>query len=98
MVREASPELRVGVTLNQYAGRERVLKNLLPKLAAGASFVQTQPVFGLDTLEPFARLLTSWLASTSAGQAVERPEPHPAAERIAPDMTAHTRSVKSSSR
>jgi methylenetetrahydrofolate reductase (NADPH) len=45
----------VGATLNQYvADRAAVLRNLLPKLRAGARYVQTQPVFDLDALRPVA--------------------------------------------
>ncbi len=53
---EYVPGAIVGATLNQYAkDHAAALKNLMPKLAAGASYIQTQPVFGLDALEPFAR-------------------------------------------
>jgi 5,10-methylenetetrahydrofolate reductase len=48
------PGALVGATLNQYAPREAVLRNLAPKLTAGASYVQTQPVFSLEQLEPLA--------------------------------------------
>lgn len=53
---EYVPGAIVGATLNQY-GKDQAsaLKNLMPKLAAGASYIQTQPVFGLEALEPFAR-------------------------------------------
>ena len=37
----------MGIAANQALPREPVLRNLLPKLAAGARFVQTQPVFAL---------------------------------------------------
>lgn len=53
-VRAAIPCARVGVTLNPYLARERVLSNLWPKLEAGADFVQTQPIFEAATLAPFA--------------------------------------------
>lgn len=45
LVQREIPEALVGVTMNQYEPHERVLRSLLPKLHAGASFVQTQPVF-----------------------------------------------------
>ena len=46
---------QVGATVNQYvADRAAVLRNLLPKLAAGAHYVQTQPVFELESLRPVA--------------------------------------------
>jgi 5,10-methylenetetrahydrofolate reductase len=53
-VRSAIPGARVGVTLNPYGPRERVLANLWPKLEAGAGFVQTQPIFEPRALAPFA--------------------------------------------
>lgn len=52
-VRAGLPGAEVGVTLNPYLPAERTLPNLWGKLAAGASFVQTQPVFAP---EPFASL------------------------------------------
>ncbi|MCP4004129.1 MAG: hypothetical protein GY725_08045 [bacterium] len=57
LLRTADPELRIGVTANQYGSAERVLANLLPKLDAGADFVQMQPVFGLDDLENLAEAI-----------------------------------------
>jgi methylenetetrahydrofolate reductase (NADPH) len=53
---EYVPGAIVGATLNQY-GKDHAaaLKNLMPKLTAGASYIQTQPVFGLEALEPYAR-------------------------------------------
>ncbi|MFI5315786.1 MAG: methylenetetrahydrofolate reductase [Myxococcota bacterium] len=56
-VRAAIPGARVGVTLNPYGPRERVLANLWPKLEAGAAFVQTQPIFELAALAPFAEAI-----------------------------------------
>lgn len=53
---ETLPGAVVGATLNQYApDRAAVLRNLLPKVKAGASYVQTQPVFDLGDLESRAR-------------------------------------------
>jgi len=53
---ECLPGAVIGATLNQYApDQAAVLRNLLPKLKAGASYVQTQPVFDLTDLEPLAR-------------------------------------------
>lgn len=50
----ALPGALVGATLNQYVSDgEAVLRNLLPKLKAGATVVQTQPVFEPATLQPF---------------------------------------------
>lgn len=52
LVRRLMPEASVGVTLNQYATPvDAVIRNLLPKLGAGATFAQTQPVFDLGRLE-----------------------------------------------
>jgi 5,10-methylenetetrahydrofolate reductase len=56
-VRAAIPGARIGVTLNPYGPRERVLANLWPKLEAGAAFVQTQPVFEIAVLAPFAEVI-----------------------------------------
>lgn len=54
MAREAVPGACIGATLNQYVpDRGAVLRNLLPKLRAGAEFVQTQPVFDVSTVAPF---------------------------------------------
>jgi len=44
----------VGVTANQHQDRVRVLRNLFPKLEAGAFFVQTQPVLDLSSFEDLA--------------------------------------------
>lgn len=53
LVRAALPGACVGATANQYAAdQEAVLKNLLPKLAAGACYIQTQPVFDPAELRP----------------------------------------------
>lgn len=51
----ALPGALVGATLNQYVpDRAAVIKNLVPKLRAGARYVQTQPVFDLEALRPVA--------------------------------------------
>jgi len=53
LARTALPDALIGATLNQYAAEPAAaLRNLLPKLAAGASYVQTQPVFDLAALRP----------------------------------------------
>lgn len=58
MTREALPEALVGATLNQYGkDSSAVLKNLLPKLAAGATYVQTQPAFEAPPVERYAAAL-----------------------------------------
>lgn len=45
----------VGATLNQYVtDRDAVMRNLLPKLRAGARYVQTQPVFDVGALTALA--------------------------------------------
>lgn len=55
MTRAALPHAVIGATLNQYGRDEAaVLKNLLPKLAAGASYVQTQPAFDAAAIERYA--------------------------------------------
>ena len=55
MACDAIPGAVVGATLNQYAADSgAVLRNLLPKLRAGASYVQTQPVFDVERLRPLA--------------------------------------------
>ncbi len=52
VVREVMPAAVVGATFNQYArDSEAALRNLLPKLAAGASYIQTQPTFDTAQLE-----------------------------------------------
>ncbi len=53
-VRATIPDALVGATLNPHAPREPALRNLLPKLAAGATYVQTNPVFELRSLAPLA--------------------------------------------
>lgn len=65
MARETLPDASVGVTLNQYAPRmDAVFRNLRPKIEAGASYVQTQPVFDLEHLRPPAERLHSQLPGT----------------------------------
>lgn len=55
MAREALPSALIGATLNQYGRDETaVLRNLLPKLAAGATYVQTQPAFDAAAIERYA--------------------------------------------
>jgi methylenetetrahydrofolate reductase (NADPH) len=55
MASESLPGAFIGATLNQYGrDQEAVLRNLLPKLRAGAAYVQTQPVFEPSTVEPYA--------------------------------------------
>lgn len=55
---EHIPGVTIGATLNQYVpDRAAVLRNLFPKLAAGATYVQTQPVFDLERLRPFAEAI-----------------------------------------
>jgi methylenetetrahydrofolate reductase (NADPH) len=84
MARAALPEAVVGATVNQYGpDREAVLRNLLPKLAAGASYVQTQPVFdaaqveeigeALEAAHPGTRLIAMAmpLLSIEAGERIE---------------------------
>lgn len=49
MLRDGLPNAVIGATANQYGPRDAVLRNLLPKLRAGAAFVQTQPLFDWET-------------------------------------------------
>ena len=53
-VRAALPGACLGATANQYLPPDRVLRNLGPKLSAGATFVQTQPVLDAGSLAPLA--------------------------------------------
>jgi methylenetetrahydrofolate reductase (NADPH) len=56
LARQQIPGAIVGATLNQYSkDQAAAIRNLIPKLHAGASYIQTQPVFGVAALEPFAR-------------------------------------------
>jgi methylenetetrahydrofolate reductase (NADPH) len=60
LARDLMPGATIGATLNQYApNAEAVLKNLLPKLRAGASYVQTQPAFDIAQLRPLAEAAKS---------------------------------------
>jgi 5,10-methylenetetrahydrofolate reductase len=64
--RERLPGALVGATLNQYApDRAAVLRNLHAKLAAGAGYVQTQPVFDIDALRPCVESLCEQSPDTS---------------------------------
>jgi 5,10-methylenetetrahydrofolate reductase len=54
MIRHRLPGAHVAVTLNHHQPVDRVMRNLLPKLEAGANAVQTQVTFELDALLPFA--------------------------------------------
>lgn len=64
LARAALPDALVGVTADPGAERRRVLANLLPKLRAGADFVETQPVFSLESYRDFARdVRTRWPAA-----------------------------------
>lgn len=55
MAIDCMPGATIGATLNQYAPvRSAVMRNLLPKLKAGATYVQSQPVFDLAALRPLA--------------------------------------------
>lgn len=65
ITRAALPGAIVGATLNQYGRDEAaVLKNLLPKLRAGATYVQTQPVFELEPVERYGRAITREVPGT----------------------------------
>ena len=65
MASEALPQALIGATLNQYGkDQEAVLRNLLPKLRAGATYVQTQPVFQPSAVEPYARAIAAASSET----------------------------------
>ena len=67
MARDLIPGATIGATFNQYApDSAAAMRNLWPKLKAGASYVQTQPVFDLETLRPSAEAVKS----TSPGTAL----------------------------
>jgi methylenetetrahydrofolate reductase (NADPH) len=55
--REACPGGLVGATFDPDAPRERALRNLFGKIASGAGFVQTQPVFDVDRFLEAARAI-----------------------------------------
>lgn len=57
MIRRGLPGAHIGVTLNHHQSADRVMRNLLPKLEAGANAVQTQVTFELDSLREFAESL-----------------------------------------
>ncbi len=57
MLRRGLPGAHLAVTLNHHQSGDRVMRNLLPKLDAGADAVQTQVTFELETLRPFAEAL-----------------------------------------
>ena len=60
MVVEGIPGALAGATMNQYAPDDAaVFRNLLPKLHAGATYAQTQPVFEIGRLLPLAERLRS---------------------------------------
>lgn len=53
LIRERIPDATAGVTLNQYAADHgAALHNLRGKLARGAAYVQTQPVFDAEAARP----------------------------------------------
>lgn len=84
MAREVLPDAMIGATLNQYGrDQEVILRNLLPKLRAGADYVQTQPAFAADAVELYANAIHEEfpdvrvvamampLLSTEAGERIE---------------------------
>jgi 5,10-methylenetetrahydrofolate reductase len=53
MARDMLPGALLGATLNQYApDGAAAMRNLCAKLEAGASYVQTQPIFDVTALQP----------------------------------------------
>ncbi len=61
--RAALPGASIGATVNQYSTGENTIANLLGKIEAGASFVETQPVFSLDSLAPVVTRTSKEIAS-----------------------------------
>ena len=65
MAKAALPEASIGATLNQYGkDPEAVIGNLLPKLRAGATYVQTQPAFAAAPLAAYAEAIDRELPQT----------------------------------
>jgi methylenetetrahydrofolate reductase (NADPH) len=84
LVAEALPGALIGATANQYlADHAAVLRNLLPKLAAGASYVQTQPVFAAGGLDQLAEAVKERSPSTKVVAMVMPLPTAEEAERIA---------------
>jgi len=83
LLRDVCPEMRVGVTMNQYGPRDRVLHNLLRKLDAGATLVQTQPVFDASPFEALAAEVRSRAPSAAIVPMLMPCVPADAARRIA---------------
>ena len=83
LLREHCPGMRVGVTMNQYGPRDRVLRNLLRKLDAGATMVQTQPVFEACAFEALASEVRSRAPEVSIVPMLMPCVPLEAARRIA---------------
>jgi 5,10-methylenetetrahydrofolate reductase len=54
MLRRALPGASIGVSFNPAAPGDRALKSLMGKLAAGADFVQTHPVFTAGAIDAYA--------------------------------------------
>ncbi len=66
MARDLMPGATIGATLNQYApDAAAAMRNLWPKLKAGASYVQTQPVFDLEALRPAAEAVKAAAPETA---------------------------------
>lgn len=82
-VRDALPEACIGATVNQYGPRARVLRNLGPKLEAGADFVQTQPVLDLGALVPLVEAIRREFPGTFVVPMVMPLTSREQAERIA---------------
>ena len=60
MARDLIPGATIGATFNQHTpDSAAAMRNLWPKLKAGASYVQTQPVFDLETLRSPAEAIKS---------------------------------------
>ena len=84
LAREIAPTAALGATLNQYQpDRAAVLRNLLPKLKAGATYVQTQPVFDVDDLKPLVEQVKAVAPETRVVAMAMPLETLAAADRVA---------------
>lgn len=83
MARDQMPGATIGATLNQYApDAAAAMRNLWPKLKAGASYVQTQPVFDLEALRSAAEAVKDSAPETAIVAMVMPVLTSAAAERL----------------
>jgi methylenetetrahydrofolate reductase (NADPH) len=94
----AVPGALIGATLNQYVpDHAAVLRNLFPKLAAGARYVQTQPVFSIEALRPLAEAVKERSPGTMLVPMAMPLETQDAADRIAARLGIRPPAVAGSS-